>query len=287
MDKKIVFGILLIIVIGSVIFLLTKQDPMVLQAREELRQAEAVLQDYQNKVNDILFLELSQDVKNDFKIESNYLGVIGYIVPDSEPSSEVMTYIGEMVSAAERRGSTEFYFNLDEGLSKVSENIIKASEVTNKDLNNLEELANTFDVHIEQVKSNPPQLIPLTVERNKKTEEYFLEFDRTEQRLNSLIASLNNYSSTDFRERIKKLKSANELFSEIAAYTQLLIEGKSFGYSLDVSKVFPELNSEEKKVKTCSQSPYSAGCEASGPFPGGYQPLLQKLETIYSKLTKD
>lgn len=283
MKKFVLIGIVIIIVLGVYLLFIAKDDPTVAQAKTEIKTAHALLEEYQNTVNAIPALELSADVKNDFKIESNYLGAIGRIVPDGEPQTETMAYINQMLAAATNRGSARFQFDFDMGLENISKNAVKVSEVAGEDLNILEKLSNTFDAQIQQAKIKVPQLTPLTAERNKKTEKYFLEFNRIEQKLNALTASLDNYSSVDFREKIKKLKIVNELFSRIAIFTQALIQGIASGYALEISKIFPELGNAEAAVKKCFQSPATAGCKAIGPFPGGYQIMLQQLEPLYSQ----
>lgn len=286
--KKILALIGITIIAFAIYFLfIAKDDPTVAQAKTEVKQAQTLFEEYQNTVNAIPALELSSDVKNDFKIESNYLGAIGRIVPDGEPQTETMAYINQMLAAATNRDSTRFQFDFDMGLDNVSKNAIKVSEVAGEDLNILEKLSNTFDAQIQQAKINAPQLIPLTVEKNKKTEKYFLELNRIKQKLNALTASLENYSSTDFREKIKNLKIANELFGRIAGFTQALIQGTASGYALEISKIFPELKNAEATIKKCSLSPANAGCKAIGPFPGGYQTMLQQLEPLYSQLMEN
>lgn len=289
MPKKIYIAVGVIVIAAAAVFVVTREeDPQVKLAKEEIRKAEAVLTGFQNTINAIPALELSQDVKNDFKIQTNYLGVIGSIIPDTEQQPpKAMEYIRKMAAAAESRGSTRFHIDLDEGLEKISENLAKASGVAGEDLNNLEKLADTFDAQVTLARSAAPQLVPLTVERNKQTEKYFLEFDRSQQKLDALTATLGNYSSASFRNEIKKLKQANKLFGEMAGYTAALIGGKAFGYALDVSKLFSEVKAEEAKAKKCSSQPNLAGCKPSGPFPGGYQQMLQKLEPLYGALIEE
>lgn len=289
MVKKIlVVGSSLLIVsaaLGVVLLLgLGKEDPLVTRAKEEVRQTQAAFDIFQNTVYAIPILELSQDIKNDFKIQTNYLGAMGYIVPDVEEQPRAVMYIEKMAAASESRGSSRFHIDLDEGLGKISENLVEASEVTAEDLDNLEKLANTFDVQVKQAKSAIPQLTPLTVERNKRTEKYFLEFERIRQKMDALVATLDGYSSTDLREKIETLRQANELFGGIAAYTTALIGGRTFGYPLDISKLFPGIKTEEARVKECVSQPRLAGCRPPGPFPGGYQSMLQKLEPLYNML---
>jgi len=285
--KNILILIGVIIVAAAAYFLfIAKEDPMVTQAKEEVRQAEAALERYQNTVNAIPALELSQDINNDFKIESNYLGAIGSVVSGENQPAKVMLYMEKIMAAAESRGSARFQFDFDRGLEDASGNAAKVSEVASEDLGVLDKLANTFDTQVEQAKANAPQLTPLIVERNKKTEKYFLEFERIEQKLKALIASLDNYSSADFRKKIKKLKPANELFGKIANYTKALIQGKARGYALGVSEVFPALKDEEAKAKNCFWA-RSSGCEQVGPFTAEYQQMLIKLEGIYVQLIEN
>lgn len=289
MSKKIIIIISVVIIGGVAAFLfLAKENPLVTQAKEEVSRAQVALDGFQNIINAIQALELSSDVKNDFKIQGNYLGVMGYIIPDTEQQpSRAMEYIGKMVATSESRGSSRFRIDLDEGLVEISKNLVKASEVTVEDLNILEKLADTFDAQVKSAKSAVPQLTPLTIERNRKTEKYFLEFERIRQKLDALVMTLGNYSSSDFRGGVKKLKQANKLFGEIAGYAAALVGGRTFGYPLDISKFFPEVKTEEAKVKKCASQPQLAGCRPSGPFPGGYQQMLQKLKPLYEALMEE
>lgn len=203
--------------------------------------------------------------------------MIGYIIPDAEKQPKAMVYIGEMTGATTSRGSSRFHINLDEGLEEISKNLVIVSNVTEEDLNNPEKLADTFDVQTEQARSVVPELAMLTVERNERTEKYFLEFDRIQQKLSALAATLDNYLSIGFRDKIRKLKQVNEIFREIANFTAALIGGRAFGYALDVSKLFPEIKAEETAVRICAIQPNFAGCRSSGPFP-------RQLSTNASKI---
>lgn len=292
MSKKILIIIVVVVIAiaGTIaVFFGSKENPLVTRAKEEIRQAETVLVEFQNKINAIPALEPSQDVKNDFKMQANLFGLLGSVTGEEEknPSPAVMSYASKFISASEARGSAKLSFNLDGGLEKPLKDAVLISDVAREDLGILEKTANAFDEAVRLVKTGVPSLKPLTVERNKKTEKYFLEFDRIDQKLKALSASLHSYSSVDFRLKIKKLKSANEVFGEIAQYSSQLIVGKARMYSLNVAKTFPELAVDEAAVKNCSKydldtAPFD--CKPVAFMPGKFQPLLRKLADIYTGL---
>lgn len=230
---------------------------------------------------------MSQDVKNDIKMQSAFLGIYGYIVPGSEaPSMQSLSYIAQFSGAMGARDSSRLQFDFDEGFNSVAKNVVNISEIASEDLGILEKLADTFDAQVEQVRSAATGLTPMDVERNSKTGKYFLEFEKIEQKYNALVSSLDDYSSANFRTRIKKLRAANDLFGDIANYTYKLIEGRSFGYPLAVSGIFPEFADEEVRVRNCVLG-VGADCAPNGPFPGGYQGILQKLSDEYRGLLND
>ena len=290
MAKKIIILVVILAILGAAAFIfLGKEDPLVTQAKEEIRKAESMLVSFQNTVNAIPSLELSSDTKNDFKMEANLIGLLGSITGDEDnnPSLTVMSYVSKFVSATEARSSAKLSFDLEGGLEKPLKDTILIADVTREDLGILEKTANVFDEAIKQAKVGVPMLEPLTVERNKKTEKYFLEFDRIDQKLKATAASLNSYSSADFRLKIKKLKSANEVFGEIVKYSYQLIIGKARLYPLSVAETFPEIAAEETAVKNCakySSQTAPAGCEPVAFLPGKFQPLLRKLANIYEGL---
>lgn len=290
MDKKIFIPIGAVIIVGLIaFFLLTKKDPLATQAKKEVRQAEAVYSNFQNTVNAIPTLELSSDVKNDFKMQTAYLGFIGYLEPDVEPPpAKVVMYVGKLAAAQNARASSKFSgFDLDKDFGIFLKDILAVEEITNEDLGFLEKTANTFDEAVKRAKANIPQLASLTVERNKKTEKYFLEFDRIDQQLKASAASLDGYSSNDFRLKIENLQAANEVFGELANYTYQLYSDKGWPYGFDVAKAFPELAGAEAAAKRCSQyHPQTAPteCQPVAFMPGQYQTLLRELEAIYMQL---
>ncbi|MEK9180389.1 MAG: hypothetical protein AAB897_03180 [Patescibacteria group bacterium] len=291
MTKKIIIiGFVLIAAAAIGVFLLFgKEDPLVAKAKEEIRATEAVLASFQNTVNAIPALELSQDVKNDFKMQANFFGLLGSVTGDEDtsPSPAVEDYASKFISANEARGSAKLSFDLEGGLEKPLKDALLIADVTREDLGISEKAANTFDEAVKQAKAGIPALTPLTVERNKKTEKYFLEFDRINQKLGATAASLNGYSSADFRSKIKKLKSANEIFGETVKYSYQLIVGKARSYPLEIAKTFPEAAKEEAAVKNCAKyDPGVApvGCEPVAFMPSQFQPLLMKLADIYSGL---
>lgn len=290
MNKKIFIVVGLGIVVAVAVFVLMRgEDPLVTQAKEEVRQADSTLVSFENKINAIQALEFSQDVKNDFKMQAGLLGLLGSITGDEDnnPSSAVMSYASKFINAIEARGSAKLSFDLEGGLEKPLKEAVLIADVTREDLGILEKIANTFDEAVKQANAGVPELESLTVERNKKTEKYFLEFDRIDQKLKALAASLNSYSSADFRSKIKKLKSANEIFDEIIVYSFQLIVGKARMYALNVAKTFPEFAVEEAAVKNCAKYDSQvapAGCEPISFLPGKFQPLLKGLSDIYDGL---
>lgn len=274
MNKKILLVILLIIVAGGVVFLLTrKEDPMVLQAKEEVHQANEIYFSFQNIINNIPQLEISRDVKNDFKMEAAYFGIFGNQNPEKEGAyPEIFPYVTSFDNAKNSRGSARL--SLELGDKDFLKDALLVGEVVKEDIGVLEKLANTFDSAVLQVKGNIPELPPLTVERNEKTEKYFLEFNKIDQKFKALVTSLDAYSSSDFRAEIKKLKSANEIFSDISQYFYLLNIGRGWAYSFEIAKTFPEVTEEEKEVMDCTKWSYQAaplGCEPVGPMPGKFQ----------------
>lgn len=278
------------VVATAAAFLLTREeDPQVKLAKEEVRKAEAVLASFQNVINAIPALELSPDVKNDFKMQSSFLGLLGSVTGEEEsnPPPAAIDYFSKLMSAVEARGSAKLSFDLEGGLEKPLKDAVLIADVTREDLGILEKTANVLDEAVKLAKAGVPALKPWTVERNKKTEKYFLEFDRIDQKLKALAASLDNYSSADFRSRIKRIKSVNEVFGEIMTYSAQLIVGKAGMYSLSVAKTFPELAAQETAVKNCAKyNPQvaPADCKPVAFLPGKFQPLLRKLADIYEGL---
>ena len=289
MNKKILITIIAgIIIIGAgAIFLFTREeDPVVLQVKEEVRQANETYFSFQNVINAIPQLEISEDVKNDFKMEAAYFGIFGNFNPAKEGAyPEILPYVNIFFNALNNRASARLSYDMGDPAFLKDAPLI--GEVAKEDIGVLEKLANTFDSAVLQVKADIPGLSPLIVERNNKTEKYFLEFDRINQKLNALVASLDIYSSSDFRAKIKKLESVNEVFGQLSQYIYLLNIGKGWAYSFEISKTFPEVTNEEKAVINCAKyNPQvaPAGCEPIGFFPGKFQELLRKLETVYLTL---
>lgn len=289
MSKKIYILVGIVVIAAAAAFVLTREeDPQVKLAKEEIRQAEAVFNEFQNKANAIPALELSQDVKNDFKMEAAYAGLLGTLDPNQEGLSPAsMVFVGKLLTAANARGSAKLSFDLEKDFGETLKTAIAIAEVAREDLGFLEKTANAFDQAVKQAKSATPQLTPLSMERNKKTDKYFLEFDRVDQRLKALAASLDTYTGSDFRPRIKKLKSANDTFEAVAKYLYQLFSGKGWLYGLEVAKTFPEVAKEEAAVRNCAKyDPKVAptGCEPAGFMPGQFQPMLKKLADVYSGL---
>ncbi|MBI4812687.1 hypothetical protein HY798_04640 [Candidatus Falkowbacteria bacterium] len=285
----------LFILIGTVIvfgiaafFLFAKEDPLARQAKEEVRQAEGVYSNFQNTVNAIPILELSSDVKNDFKIQAAYFGFIGYLEPDVEPPpARVVMHVGKLAAAQNARSSPKFIdgFDPEKDFGVFLKDILIVKDITNEDLGFLEKMTNVFDEAVKHAKANVPELVPPTIERNKKTEKHFLEFERIDQRLKALAASLDSYSSGEFRSKMEKLKASNEVFGELANYTYQLYSDKGWPYSFDIAKTFPELAGVEAAVKRCSlYNPRTAptDCKPTAFMPGQYQSLFRELTTIYT-----
>src|SRR3989344_304044 len=86
MSKKVyILAGFVIVAAAAAAFILTREeDPQVKLAKEEIRQAEAALASFQNTVNAIPDLELSQDVKNDFKMEAGLMGLLGSVTGDED-----------------------------------------------------------------------------------------------------------------------------------------------------------------------------------------------------------
>ena len=84
MVKKFLLAISLVFIVGAVAFfiLTQKEDPLVLQAKAEIRRTNEEYLAFQNRVNAIPVLEVSKDVENDFLMVSSLFGTFGYLVPD-------------------------------------------------------------------------------------------------------------------------------------------------------------------------------------------------------------
>lgn len=289
MSKKLYISVgLVIIIAAAVVFMVTREeDPQVMRVKEEILRAEAVLTGFRNTINAVPALELSEDVKNDFKMEANFFGLIGYLKAGYEGlPPRAMIYVGKLTMAADARAHPKLSFNMEDFGNTLETIAFALPDIANEDIKFLERLSDTFDEAVKRAKKSIPALAPLTMERNKKTERYFLEFDRLDQQLKAVAATLDKYSSNDFRAQLKKLKSANEVFRGLARYTSLLIEGKAGAYSLDVAKLFPEVQPMENAIKLCFRQ--QASCKQVGPFPGEqYQVMFQKLEPLYSALIEE
>lgn len=291
MPRKILIAIAAFIVAGgaAVFFLLLqREDPLVAQAKEGVQSAEETYAAFQNRVNAISSLGISKEVESDFQTESSFFGTFGYLVPDvggfGDPRAEAA--FTKFMSAQSARGSSRIAFDPDEPFERFAQSAESLAEVTSEDLTVLERLADTFDAAVAAARADVPELVALTVERNKKTEKQFQEFERILVKHEALASSLDKYSSADFRARLEKLKSANEIFEDLATYTKLLVEGKVWGYSLTVVALFPEVQTQENAVKLCWQR--RGSCQFVGPFPGEqYQVMFQKLEPLYVALVED
>lgn len=291
--RKIFFAIIVITLIigGAVIFLLAqKEDSLVVQARNEVQRANEAYLSFQNVVNVIPLLELSSEVKSDFKMEAAYFDIMGNLEPDLKDFSPLTKIrLQKFLNAAKERNSSQLSFDFEKDFSEFLNGAVNIYNVAINDLELNEREADVFEAALSRAKSGIPELAPFSVARNEKTDKYFWEFDRLDNQIKILTSSLEKYSSDEFRSRIEKLRIANEVFNKISRYTFQLFEGKVSIYALDITQTLPEVSNEEKKIIECFKwAPFvpPPECQPAGFMPGKYQTMLIKLGNIYTELIK-
>src|SRR3989344_1709865 len=217
MSKKLLVAIIAIFIVGAAAFFILsqKEDPLVTQAKGEVQRANDTYLAFQNRVNAIPALEISQDVKNDFRMESAFFGIIGYMVPGVEGpgSPEAEAAFSEFANAQRARESGRIpAFSLGNPFEQFLQSAEAIGEVTAEDLVALERLADTFAAAVANVRADVPELPPLTVAKNEKTEKQFQELERIRTKHEGLSDSLEGYGSGDFRAEAERLKVVNAAF---------------------------------------------------------------------------
>lgn len=265
MDRKVLVAVLCLILIAG-----CTEDPLTTQAKEQLAAAKTAVDSFQNQVQALPSLSFSKEVKDDFRLQTSYLEMASKLdivagEQGQQPAPEFMAAAMMYMVSGQQKGIEKL--KGDQGFDYIFKSGNDVYDLTKADLEKMDSLADQYDQTINVLKSSIPQLLQMSAERNEKTEAQYKEYEQLQVRYQGLVGMVNSGNSTQFKQKIDKLKQANDAFSSIVQFYAGMGDQGFPTPAFSASIPYPELSEQETAIKNCwTQSRDPVKCDAQNFF---------------------